>query len=54
LQHDRGGGQTSPRPPRRIWCRGGGAFQERGRGREAAASLRPVGRALQLGGDVLV
>ena len=29
-------------------------FEERGRRGQAAAGLRPAGRALQLGGDVLV
>ena len=46
LKHDRSGGEASFCPPRRIWCRGSGAFEKRGRGGETAARLRPAGRAL--------
>jgi hypothetical protein len=54
LQHDRSGGEAPFCPPRRIRCHAGGALEERGRGGEAAARLRPACRALQFGGDVLV
>jgi hypothetical protein len=54
LKHDRSGGQASFCPPRRIWRRSGGAFEERGCGGEAATRLRPACRALQFGGDVLI
>ena len=47
-------GQRALRAPRRVGGQRDGALQERGRGGESAASLRPAGRALELGGDLLV
>ena len=47
-------GQRPLRPPRGIECQRDRALQERGRRGDPAASLRSAGRALQLGGDVLV
>ena len=42
------------RPLRRVQRQRGGLLQERGRRGQAAARLRPAGRAFELGGDVLV
>ena len=46
--------QRALRTPRRVDGQRDGALEERGRGGDAAASLRPAGRALELGGDLLV
>ena len=47
-------GQSAIRPPRRVLGQRDGALQERRRGGEPAARLRPAGRALELDGDLLV
>ena len=47
-------GQRALRPPGRFERQRGRPFQERGRRRQPAARLRPAGRALQLGSDVLI
>ena len=47
-------GQRAIRPPRRVLRQRDGALQERRRGGEPAARLRPAGRALELQGDLLV
>ena len=49
-----GGGERALDPRRRIGRQLGRAGQERGGGGEASASLRAAGRALELGGDLLV
>ena len=46
--------QRALRTPRRLDRQRDGTLQERRRCRDAAASLRPAGRALELGGDLLV
>ena len=46
--------QSANRPPRWVLCQRHSAPQERCRGGEAAARLRPVGRALEFQGDLLV
>ena len=48
------GGQLTPGAVRGIGGQRGGSLEERGCGGETAARLRAVGRALELGGDVLV
>ena len=48
------GRQRAFTAPRRVRGQRDGALQEGGRGGDPAASLRPAGRALELGGDVLV
>ena len=48
------GGERSLGPPRGIAGQRDRALQERGRGGQAAARLRPAGRALELRGDLLV
>jgi hypothetical protein len=47
-------GQRPPGPSRRIRRQRRGPLQERRRGGQAAACLRPPGRALQLRGDTLI
>ena len=47
-------GQGALRPPSGVESQRDRALQERGGGGDPAASLRPAGRALQLGGDLLV
>ena len=54
LQARLGGGERAVGPPRRVAGQRDGALQERGRRGEAAARLRPPGRALELQGDLLV
>ena len=49
-----GGSERALHSLRRIGRQLGGACQERGGGGEPAARLRPAGRALELGGDLLV
>jgi hypothetical protein len=46
-------GKRALRAPHRVDCQRDGALQERSCGGEPAASLRPVGRALELSGDFL-
>ena len=47
-------GQSAIGPPRRVLRQRDRALQERRRGGEPAARLRPAGRALELHGDLLV
>ena len=49
-----GGREHTPRARHRIGRQRGRALEEGGRGREAAACLCAVGRALELDGDILV
>jgi hypothetical protein len=54
LQARLGGGEGSVSPSGRVAGQRNGTLQERSRRGEAAARLRPAGRALELQGDLLV
>ena len=48
------GGESAIRAPRRIRGQRDGALQERCRGGDSTARLRPAGRALELRGNLLI